>query len=45
MKGLLWVLTLFALAVGISLVADFNEGYVLLVYPPYRCPLSISRCV
>ncbi|SBT06338.1 HemY, N-terminal [Candidatus Propionivibrio aalborgensis] len=45
MKGLLWVLTLFALAVGISLVADFNEGYVLLVYPPYRAEISLNLAI
>ena len=33
MKLLLWLLTLFALAVGISLAAH-NQGYVLLVLPP-----------
>lgn len=42
MKGLLWVLTLFALAVGISLAAHFNEGYVLLVYPPYRAEITLN---
>ena len=45
MKGLLWVLTLFALAVGISLAAHFNEGYVLLVLPPYRTEVSLSLAV
>ena len=45
MKGLLWVLALFALAVGISLAAHFNEGYVLLVYPPYRAELSLNLAV
>jgi HemY protein len=45
MKGLLWVLALFALAVGISLVAHFNEGYVLLVYPPYRAELSLNLAI
>lgn len=42
MRGLLWVVTLFALAVGASLAAHFNEGYVLLVLPPYRVELSLS---
>lgn len=45
MKGLLWVLVLFALAVGISLAAHFNEGYVLLVYPPYRAELSLNLAI
>ncbi|MEI7431513.1 MAG: heme biosynthesis HemY N-terminal domain-containing protein [Betaproteobacteria bacterium] len=42
MKGLLWVLVLFASAVGISLAAHFNEGYVLLVIPPYRVELTLN---
>jgi HemY protein len=42
MKGLLWVLTLFALAVGIALAAHFNDGYLLLVLPPYRAEISLN---
>ena len=42
MKGLLWVLTLFALAVGASLALHFNDGYVLVVVAPYRVELSLS---
>lgn len=45
MRGLLWVLTLFALAVGISLAAHFNEGYILLVLPPYRAELSLNLAI
>ena len=45
MKGLLWVLALFALAVGISLVMHVNEGYVLLVLPPYRAEISLNLAV
>ena len=42
MKGLLWVLALFSLAVGVSLASHFNEGYVLLIYPPYRTEISLN---
>ncbi|MFZ4537420.1 heme biosynthesis protein HemY [Propionivibrio sp.] len=45
MKGLLWVLTLFALAVGVSLAAHFNDGYVLLVFPPYRAEISLNFAI
>lgn len=45
MKGLLWVLSLFALAVGVSLAAHFNEGYLLLVSPPYRVEISLSLAI
>jgi HemY protein len=44
-KGLLWVLTLFALAVGIALAAHFNDGYVLLVLPPYRAEISLNLAI
>jgi HemY protein len=42
MKGLLWLLTLFALAVGIALALHYNNGYVLLVLPPYRAEVSLN---
>jgi HemY protein len=45
MRGLLWVVTLFALAVGVSLAAHFNDGYALLVLPPYRVELSFNLLV
>ena len=45
MKGLLWVLVLFASAVGVSLAAHFNDGYVLLVVPPYRVELSLNLTI
>lgn len=42
MRRLLWLLAFCALAVGVSLVARFNEGYLLLVLPPYRVELSLN---
>ncbi len=45
MKGLLWVLALFALAVGVSLAARTHEGYVLVVMPPYRVELSLNLAI
>ncbi len=42
MRGLLWVLALFALAVGISLAMHVNDGYVMLVMPPYRAEVSLN---
>ncbi|MEI7612912.1 MAG: heme biosynthesis HemY N-terminal domain-containing protein [Betaproteobacteria bacterium] len=45
MRGLLWVVTLFALAVGVSLAAHFNDGYALLVLPPYRVELSFNLLI
>lgn len=45
MRGLLWVLALFALAVGLSLAMHVNDGYVLLVVPPYRAELSVNLAI
>jgi len=45
MRGLLWVLSLFALAVGVSLAARFNDGYMLLVFPPYRAEISLNLAI
>lgn len=42
MKGLFWLLALFALAVAVALGARLNDGYVLLVFPPWRMELSLN---
>ena len=42
MRALLWLLAIAALAVGLSLAARYNEGYVLLVTPPWRIELSLN---
>ena len=42
MKGLFWVLALFGLAVAVALGARVNDGYVLLVLPPYRAEVSLN---
>lgn len=42
MKGLAWLLALFAAAVGLSLAARFNDGYALLVVPPWRVEISLN---
>jgi len=40
MRPLLWLLLLFALAVAITLAARFDQGYVLVVLPPWRLEMS-----
>lgn len=40
MRAALWVLALFALAVAITLAARLDQGYVIVVYPPWRLELS-----
>lgn len=42
MRALLWFLILAALAVGLSLAARYNDGYALLVMPPWRVELSLN---
>jgi HemY protein len=41
-KTLFWVIALFALAVGLVVAARYNDGYVLLVLPPYRVDISLN---
>lgn len=45
MRGLFWLLALFALAVGLSLAARFNDGYVLVVLPPWRVEVSLNLTI
>ena len=42
MKALFWVIALFALAVGLVVAARYNDGYVLVVLPPYRVEVSLN---
>ncbi len=40
MRAALWLLALFALAVAFTLAARLDQGYVIIVYPPWRMELS-----
>lgn len=42
MKSLAWLLALFGLAVAVALGARLNDGYVLLVFPPWRMEVSLN---
>lgn len=42
MKGALWLLALFLIAVAVTLAARYNNGYVLVVAQPYRIELSLN---
>lgn len=42
MKGLFWILGLFAAAVALALGARLNDGYVLFVVSPYRAEISLN---
>jgi HemY protein len=40
MRAALWILVLFAAAVAFTLAARLDQGYVIIVYPPWRMELS-----
>lgn len=42
MKALIWIVAIVALAVGLTVAARYNAGYVLLVLPSYRVELSLN---
>lgn len=45
MRTLIWMIGIFAIAVGVAMVAGVNDGYVLLVAPPWRVQLSLNLLV
>lgn len=45
MRWLFWIIVIFAAAVGLTLLARGNEGFVLLVMPPYRIELSLNFAI
>lgn len=45
MRGLLWLIALFALAVGLAHVAEVTTGYALIVVPPYRVQVSLHLLI
>lgn len=42
MRGVFWFLGLFFLAVAVALLARYNDGFVLLVLPPWRVEMSLN---
>lgn len=45
MRALIWLIGIFAVAAAVSMFAAQNEGYVLLVAPPWRLQLSLNLLV
>jgi HemY protein len=45
MKALLWIVGIFALAVGLVLAALYNDGFALVVMPPYRIEISLNLLI
>lgn len=45
MRALLWIIAIFAFAAGVGMLASANEGYVLMVLPPWRAQASLNLVV
>jgi len=45
MHALFWLLALAALAIGVSLLGELSDGYVLWVVPPWRVEISFNLYV
>lgn len=45
MRVLIWLIGIFALAAGVAMLAGLNEGYVLVVMPPWRAQLSLNLLI
>jgi HemY protein len=41
-RGLFWIIALCGLAVAVALGARYNDGYVLVVFPPWRAEVSLN---
>jgi HemY protein len=44
-KALFWITALFAIAVGLVIAARYNDGYVLMVVPPYRIEVALNLLI
>lgn len=42
MRALIWLIILFATAIGLAIAARINPGNVVLFYPPYRIDMSLN---
>ena len=40
MRAAIWLLVLFALAVAVTMTSNLDQGYVIVVFPPWRLELS-----
>ncbi|MDX5363332.1 MAG: heme biosynthesis protein HemY [Pseudazoarcus pumilus] len=45
MRALIWILAIFAIAAGVAMLAGANEGYVLIVSPPWRAQVSLNLVI
>lgn len=42
MKTAIWICVIFAVAVGLTLITRYTDGYVLVVVPPWRVELALN---
>lgn len=42
LRALIWIVLIVAVAVGLTVLAHYSTGYVLVVSPPYRVELSLN---
>ena len=42
MRALIWLIGIFALAVGVAMIAGVKGGYVLVVLSPWRAQISLN---
>ncbi|MEW5771393.1 MAG: heme biosynthesis HemY N-terminal domain-containing protein [Pseudomonadota bacterium] len=45
MRAAFWLLALFAMAVAVTLLARVDQGYVIVVFPPWRMEMSFLLTV
>lgn len=45
MRGLFWLVLLFAAAVAVAILGHFDVGHVLIIYDPYRIDVSLNFAV
>ena len=45
MRALLWIIAIFAVAAGVAMLASSNDGYVLVMLPPWRVQISFNLAV
>ena len=45
MRALIWILAIFAIAAGVAMLAGANDGYMLIVSPPWRAQVSLNLVI
>lgn len=45
MRALIWIVAIFAIAAGVAMLAGANDGYVLVVAPPWRAQVSLNLVI